>query len=345
MKLRSNLLLCALLAFGSQAAVAQEVEYETASRMFLPGGLGKMMDLAARMGGGSSELKQTVRIKGTKMRTDDQFSSTIFDLTAKKYIFLDHNSETYTEMSTDEMAAQLQQMQQGQTATKATKSNTPDYKVEVEPTNETETIAGASAKRSIITVTSAMRDSTGKKVGDFVIITDTWTAKETPIAKANEKFAKAALKAMGGGQGAGAALAGYPGAGEALQKAAEEANKGGGYPMRMTFHVVIVPDGVPFDRAKALAEAEGERRQAAAAPPEEKKKKGGFGGALKSIGAAAKAAAASSQQTEETQNDETPRQVTLMRMFTEVKSVKTGGVPADAFNVPANYTKEEPETD
>jgi hypothetical protein len=63
MRLQRNLLLGALLALGTQTAVAQEVEYETASRIHLPGALGKMVNLAAKLGGGSSEITQTVRIK------------------------------------------------------------------------------------------------------------------------------------------------------------------------------------------------------------------------------------------------------------------------------------------
>ena len=345
MKLHRNLLVLAMLTLMTQAAAAQEVEYETANRIFLPGALGKMVNFAAKLGGGSSEFVNTVRIKDNKMRTDDPYSSTIFDLSAKKYIYLDHKAKTFTEMSTEEMAAQVRQMTaQAQAAHKPSKSSTPDYKVSFDNTNESETIAGSNAKRSYMTVISAMRDSTGKKVGDFVIVTDSWIAKESPIAKANEKFAKAMVNAMGGERSVNAALAGYPGAGEALKKAAEEAKKIDGYPMRMTFHVVIVPDGIQFDRALAISEAE-TARKAEAAQPEEKKKKGGFGGALRSIGAAAKAAAAQPQQTEETQDDETPRQVTLMRMFSEVKSVKTGPVAANAFDIPANYTKAALETE
>lgn len=342
MKLHRNLLLGAMLLMATQTAAAQEVEYQTASRIFLPGGLGKIVNFAAKLGGGSSEFTQTVRIKGDKMRTDDPGFSTVFDLNAKKYVTMDHKAKTYTELSTDEMAAQVRQLAaQGQATTKASaKTSTPDYKVSVDETNQTETIAGSNTKRSFITVVSAMRDSTGKKVGDFVIVTDSWIAKDSPITKANEKFNKAMIKAMGGERSVNAALGAYPGAGEALQKAAEEAKNIEGYPMRMTFHVIIVPDGIKFDRDKAIAEAEGARKEDAKSGEGEKKKKGGFGGALRSIGAAAKAAAANQQQSEQPEKEEELKQMTLLRLFTEVKSVKTGGVSSDAFEVPANYKKQ-----
>ena len=340
MKSLRTLLLVALVPALPQALLAQDVEYVTASKLHLPGALGKTVNVLAKLGGGSSELVQTTRIKDDKMRTDDQHSSTIFNLSAKRYTVLDHKAKTFSEMSTEELRAQLQQMAaQSEAAPKtSSKSSAPDYKVAVDVTKEREEIAGANAQRSFLTVTAVMRDSTGKKVGDFVVLTDTWASSETPVAKAHAKFAKEAVRALGGGRNMSAALAGYPGAGEALQKAAEEAARIEGFPLRTTMHLIIVPDGVKYDRAQALAEAEGKKAEA-----EDGKKKGGVFGKLKAAAAAAAAPSKSEEASEEQQSEE-PRQVTLLRISSEVRSIKTDAVPADAFAVPANYKKQTPQS-
>ena len=84
---------------------AQDVKYETVTKVDLPGAAGAAMRMAARLGGGggSMETVETTSIKGRKMRTDVAKTSTILDLDQKRFIWLDHDARTYTTYTFDEL--------------------------------------------------------------------------------------------------------------------------------------------------------------------------------------------------------------------------------------------------
>jgi hypothetical protein len=88
---------------------AQDVQYETVTKVDFPGAMGTMMRAAAKLGGGSLDVTQKTYIKGNRMRTDMDRTSMIMDLEGKRLISLDHQAKTYTSMTFEQMMAQVQQ--------------------------------------------------------------------------------------------------------------------------------------------------------------------------------------------------------------------------------------------
>jgi len=70
-----------LAPLASTPARAQDVRYTTVSRGEFGGALGRWMKLF----GGSSEVTEVTSIKGGKLRSDTEGSSTVLDLDAKAF--------------------------------------------------------------------------------------------------------------------------------------------------------------------------------------------------------------------------------------------------------------------
>jgi hypothetical protein len=100
-------------------ASAQDVRYTTVSRGEFGGALGRWMKLF----GGSSEVTEVTSIKGAKLRSDTEGSSTVLDLDAKAFTWMDHEMKTYATMTfaqaVDRANAMVAQMEDSVEAAKA----------------------------------------------------------------------------------------------------------------------------------------------------------------------------------------------------------------------------------
>ncbi len=327
-------------ALTASAAFAQDVQYTTITKVDLGGGMNAIMRMA-----GGSETRETTYIKGKKLRSDGEKQSTIFDVDNSRYIFINHSEKTYTSVpiadmtrvATSGMRAVRNESTRDQIKGTAVDSagNKADFVVDVkvEPTNERQTVNGHDAQRVFITMDTDVRvtpqgESQSQAAGKLVILMDTWNANTGPASDAVRAWEQAASKevaaaALGSRANMGPAMAANPRMGEAMKKAAEEAQKIEGIAVKSTMHLVIVAPEQKFDRALALNEAGG----------------GGGGSAEKSRGLRGMIGKALEQKRpkEEPKAAEQQTQGTLAKVVTEIRDVRSTSVPASMFELPAGY--------
>jgi hypothetical protein len=342
---RSTALATALVVYllpAPSPAGAQDVRYESVSRVDFPGAAGTAMRLAARLGGGSMETVETVSIQGRKMRTDVDRSSTILDLDQRRFISIDHAGRTYSIYTFDEMlqqaeqtAAQLRQdVQQVSGADDAQAQF--NFRFAVDPANERQRIAGYEAERFFLTMSAEGQyvpegATEREQAGTLVILTDLWASRDAPAFQALNTFrdASASQYADAGAalmQGMAAAFAEDPRMKVALEQSASEARKIEGMTLRSVTSFVSVAPGQQFSRA--LVTDPPQQQAGAGAQQAARAAIGRLGGGL--IGGR-------QQQQEAPATAEPPAQATVFTVTSEVRNISTGPLSADLFEVPAGY--------
>jgi len=321
---------------------AQDVSYETLTKVEVPGALGTMMKAAAKLGGGSLDMVQKTYIKGNRMRTDMDKSSTIMDLDGRRFITLDHNAKTYTAMTFEQMAAQAQraaeQLQNERTraGTRATeKSGQTDlkFRFKTDAADQSETIAGYDANRYFLTMEMegeyTPEGATEKeKGGTLVLLTDMWAARDVPTMKALSAFRAASAQEWAGAESAitkaiATAFADQPGVDVAFEQSVKEARKIEGTPLRTVVHFVAVAPDQKFDRELTTAEKPRSGGVLKAAG------KGMLGGLAGRLG--------KKQEEQPATEAEQPTQATILRVSTETRNISTKAVDPKVFEIPAGY--------
>jgi len=299
---------------------AQDLSYRSISRPKLAG----PMAMAARLGGMPQEVEEVVYIKGDRMRTDSKDASTILDLSAGRFIQLDHRKKTYTSVSLDSLEAYMR------AAAKDAKSeDAPDVKftLEVTPTGERQRIGDYEAERVYMTLELEAQAEEGS--GRVVYFSDLWLSKDAPGYEASQRFAEAMGERAGGIEALMAAFAQTPEATQAMKNANREMRKLAGMPVRSTAYMVMLPEGVKFDR-KVLLEEEAK----AEAKPAQKPSIGGL------LGGALRGKVPGGQQPQQAEPAEAGM-TTLFSVATEIRDLSTASVDASRFEIPAGY-KEKP---
>jgi hypothetical protein len=326
---------------------AQDVQYQTVTRLELPGAAGAAMRFAARLGGSSTETVETTYIKGRRMRTDSDGISTIIDLENGRVITLDHVAKTYRSMTLEEMLAAAQQAADALAARPAgdpaaghgDREAGVKFRLSVDPANERQRIGGQEAERFFITV-QADGEYTPEgaeqreQAGTLVVLTDLWSARSGPGYAALTTFNQASAGAFAAQsasimEGLAAVVAGDPNLTAAFEQSVEHARDMDGLPMRTTTTFVVVAAGEQFDRQALLEpkpEGPGVAQQAGRA-------------ALGRLGARAAAAAGRQQEQQEPPGRDQPpaTQMTLMTVVSEIRELSARTVDPALFEVPEGY--------
>lgn len=360
--MRRTQVLRAVLASGFALALTAmpahaQVTFTSATSFKLGGAMGKMVGIAAKLGGGSTDNTTTTFLSGHKMRTDAGSHSTIIDVDAGTMTMIDNKAKSYSTMTFEEMAAAMDAMSaqmkasyaQAKADAEAKGEKAPDidfkYDVAVDRTGEKENIAGYPAEHAFITLTVETRatpegETEMQDAGSLVVLIDTWNSTSVPTAAAQKEFQEAYAKRVqrdfsGATRMLSAAFAADPRIAKAMEASAKELRKLPGVSVKSTTYVVGVPPEQKFDRQLALGEASADK------PKESTAKKAGKGlfGKLKQ----AAAEAAKQDQEQEADQKAAPKQGTILTSSSEVKDVKAGALPASTFEVPAAYKKVESE--
>ncbi|NJD11738.1 MAG: hypothetical protein FIB01_15300 [Gemmatimonadetes bacterium] len=318
---------------------AQDVQYETVTKLDFPGAMGTMMKAAAKLGGGSLDGVQKTSIKGARMRTDMDKSSTIVDLDGKRFITLDHDAKTYTSLTFEQMTAQVQaaaaqlkneQAKAGQQGGE-TKMN---FKFSVEPANQTEKIAGYDAERFYLTMQmegefTPEGATAREKGGTLVVLTDLWASKSAPIYQAMRSYQSASAQDWASSESAmtkaiAAAFAGKEGVDVAFEQSVKEARKVEGAPLRSVVYFVAVAPEQKFDRELATAVEKPKSGGVLKAAG-----KGMLGGLAGRLGA--------KKQEEQPAEAEQPPQANILKVTSETRNISTKAVDPKVFEIPAGY--------
>jgi len=336
------LLLPALMHAG--AVNAQDVQYETVTKLDMPGALGTMMRAAAKLGGGSTEDVQKTYVKGRKMRTDSDNSSTIVDLDGKRIISLDHEAKTYTTMTFEQMAAQMQQAaanlrnERANVSTENSQAGQQQadlkFKFSTDAPGEHQKVSGYDAERFFLTMEMegdyTPEGATEREKGTLVLFTDMWASKDVPIMQAMSAFREASAEEWANtGSAATKAIAmsfaNNPNAEMAFEQSAKEAEKIQGMPLRSIVYFVGVAPDQKFDRELALGDKSKSDDKA-------ESKGGGLLGGLARL--------ARQQEAKPTDTDaEQPTQGTILSVTTETRNISTKPVDPGLFEIPAGYAE------
>ena len=333
-----------LLLSSAVGAASQDFTYRSRTAITFGGALQGVASVAARLGGGSLDWEETQYIKGRRVRTDVEKTSSILDMERGRVLSLDHSEKTYTEISFDSLKAAFQAMAQSMSQAGATPSAQPaqpseqqsniEYKTEVslDRTGERQRINGFDAEQVFLTVTVDARDKTAPPTDPgarFVVLTELWNTRSLPgqeqLAAIYEEqaaeLADAGAKDMA--DALGAAMSGQPGQRTAFERAAEEMKKVEGTPVRTTIYMVGGTTEHAFDRAALLAD--------------QQPKSGG-----RSLGNAARSALGGllgGGRAPEPAPEKEPTQAMLFKVVDELLEVRTGPVAETLFDTPAGYRR------
>ncbi len=332
----------------------------------IQGGIGSLVDIAARVSGRSlHDVATTTYLQGQQLRTDDATSGMIIDLKAERMIEIDHKQKTYSSVTFAEMSAAMERARasaaqsRAKEEAKAAKADPATankkgevnvkYRVTVDRPGSSGSgmIAGCKAERMFITIfLEAEAAAEGKKaeqVGTMVFLLDQWIAKDAPQGRALAEFYRLYAQKLGREfrsqvQGLQALFATDARLKDGFEAASKEMQKVSGIPLRSTTHVVLVPVNMTFDRALTLnAAAELAAAAAKSAEAEKNKKpKSGFGGFLSSVVSAAEDASKAMDKGNQS-NNTPPKQTTLLVTVDETQSISPGAVAEAMFAAPAGY--------
>jgi pyruvate/2-oxoglutarate dehydrogenase complex dihydrolipoamide acyltransferase (E2) component len=347
--LRPVVAVCMLLPPLTLAApvTGQDVQYETVTRVDLPGVAGTVIRVAARLSGGSMETVEMTYIKGNRMRSDVDRQSTITDLENRRMIHIDHAARTYTVFSFDEMMARLRDAGEAVTADQRQVAGRDEadtqlrFRFAVDDARQRERIAGYNADRFFLTMEmegefTPEGETRREKGGTLVVLTEMWSSRDVPVMSARQTFdqttareyAAASGKFM---EGIAAAFADEPDLKVAFEASARELAKMEGIPVRtITRFVTVAPDH-RFDRQLAVEPQQRENPAAQAA-------RAGLG----RLAARAQAAAGGQQQQQQREEAE-PTQLTFMTVTSEIRNVITRTLDAKLFEIPADYREIKPD--
>lgn len=339
-----------------QALEAQDLSYTTVTRAEFGGPMGMMMQMMPEAG---KETRQTVHIKGSLMRTDEEDTSSIVDMAQGSYTFLQHPDRTYYTFTLADFQSQMSEAQERMAQENPTPSAAPveegsfEIKLSTDRTGRTRDFQGYTAEQVLMTmevvpVTEEAREMAAA-AGTTVFFTEMWISQDFPGAQAyreaQEGMAEEFMEA-GGGMGTAMAqvMAGRPDLKEAMEENLKVMGEMQGVPVRTVVHMVMVPPGMTFDGEAVLAKADeplsSGMGQAAAGAAGEAATDAVRGALSRRMGGLL---GRRNQEEEEKPEEVAPEQTITLRTVTSISDIQTGSLPEDLFQPPAEYQERQPE--
>lgn len=348
------ILLLSCLPF--QALEAQDLSYTTVTRAEFGGPMGMMMQMMPEAG---KETRQTVHIKGSLMRTDEEDTSSIVDMAQGSYTFLQHPDRTYYTFTLADFQSQMSEAQERMAQENPSPSAAPveegsfEIKLSTDRTGRTRDFQGYGTEQVLMTmevvpVTEEAREMAAA-AGTTVFFTEMWISQDFPGAQAyreaQEGMAEEFMEA-GGGMGTAMAqvMAGRPDLKEAMEENLKVMGEMQGVPVRTVVHMVMVPPGMTFDGEAVLAKADeplsSGMGQAAAGAAGEAATDAVRGALSRRMGGLL---GRRNQEEEEKPEEVAPEQTITLRTVTSISDIQTGSLPEDLFQPPAEYQERQPE--
>lgn len=352
-------LTAAILIFVSSFALA-DVKYVSTTSMQFEGAVGKMVNLFS----GNKPVKTVDYYKGDVKRSDsfdkkgNLESSQIVDLDKELFITIQHDKKQYTQMTFDEWKKMVQtsfDKMEGdmKDVDNETVEDEPeatvdwDIKVDVEKTDETETIAGKKAEKVVLTLdfdaeVTAENEESGEMEsakGGMIVTSSNWLYKGGDQAKKEmDEFNMAFAEKLGFVADDldfkkifSDAMQENSQLGDAMKKLQEESEKLDGLPMRVNtvYETKVDPETLKKMEEEKAKEEKEERMEIPTS----------VGGLLGGLGKKA-------MKKQMEKKDEGPKERnTLMTTVTEVLEFDTTSLDASLFDVPADYKLVENKTE
>ncbi len=339
-----------------------DVKYTTVTTMKIAGAAGRAVNFLARLGGGSTDMAETVYVKGNKMLRESDDVSTLIDLDAGSMTTIDHDKKTYSVMTFDEMRDQMERMAESMTGAAQENTETPADATEAPEVSDTEfsfefnvdrtglrsDVNGNPAERFLTTLiveASGTVTEEGKEEqyeGTMVVASDLWLSTDLQgygeVEDFHRRFGERLGEAMMGAaetanlaEAMQQAFAGDPRIQEGMEKAQEEVQKMDGVEVKNTTHFVLVAPGERFNGDLVFGQKDDGEAKA-----EEEKPKGGLFARAARI-----ARQAAADQPSDAEPKEAATQQVLLTLTTEMQEYSTSSVPASVFAIPSGYKQVE----
>lgn len=311
---------------ATRPLAGQGVTYVTLSKPEMAGAMGMMARMAP---GAMAETRMTTSMQGTFIRTDQgDETSTIMDMAAGRYTFLNHRDRTWYSLTLDEMMARANM---GASAMSGGAGSMPD--IQVERTGRTRDFDRYTAEQVLMFVVPppATEEQAADAAPPMVVLSEMWISKDFPgheaFTKVQESMAGKAGTEMAG------AFAIDPAMAEAGKHIAEQMKGLGGVPVRTVTSIVMVPAGAALDREAILAEADKPLGSAGPAG-------GGLDAARQALGGML--GRRRQQQAAPEQEAVPSGPSVVMRTTQTIEEVREGAIPAERFQVPEGYRETAP---
>jgi hypothetical protein len=295
---------------------------------------------------------------GTRLRTDDNDSSSIVDMAEGRYTMVNHEDKSYYTITMAQMQSQMEQAQEQMAEQNPMAQQGPppnasfEVKMSTDRTGRTRDFGGYSAEQVLITMemvpTSPEAEQSAAMMGNMVLFTEIWMSTDFPGADeyraAQERMGEAFMEGGGADMAGGmaGAMMGNPGMREALEKNAEVMKDLEGVPVRTVTHMVTVPAGMEFDPDAVLA-AEDQPLESGDMPSAEDMARGAARGAMsRRLGGLL--GRRNQEPQEEPDAPAGPAAQTItMRSSSTIQEIKTTSLSEDLFQPPPDYTERQPE--
>lgn len=348
---RRGFLVSCALALAASPAHPQDVRYTDVSRWEFGGSLGRWMKLF----GGSGEVTSVTSIKGGKLRTDaDDDNSTVLDLDAKAFTWMDHETKTYTTMTFAQAAeranAMVAEMEDSVEAAKAEAEDVPEpenvrYEVRftTDRTGKKTKIVGYEAEQVFFQVDieaipirqpDETEEEANQRAGTLVFLSELWVSTTFPGYTAKQAHQERWAEALGTADAPSEEMIqAYqfdPRIKEGFAKLAEAMQELQGEPLRSVTHAVSVPFGAKFDRKAVLKDADKSLADDVA---------GAAANEAKDQAAGAVSGLTGGLFGKKKNEPPKPKQATIMRIKDEVTDCSTAPLADSVFAVPGGYTE------
>jgi hypothetical protein len=360
-----------LLVLSGSHTLAPDVTYVSVTSVEFAGALGRAANFVSRLAGQSTDLTQTVYLKGNKMLRADESTSMLFDLDAEHIVTLNHEEKTYSILTFADFRSRMEEMvrdvtdemeggeaaddagEQGREETDSQSEEAPEmdfrFDFAVDPTGETSTVNGHPAERFLMTISmearraEAAEPSSEEAVpeGTLVIASDLWMSSDLQGYDEYETFHLRFAETFGGsmlGEKEMQSMAG------ALQQAfASDPRIREGLEKAQTEAANL--EGVEVRNVThVVLVAAGETFDPALAfqsaeqveEEEEERPARGLGRFARRL---AQQASGLANEPEEEAAAEAATQGTLLTVTTEMRDYSTASVPASIFDLPGDYAE------
>lgn len=335
-----------LLPAELPAQAATDLKYTTVTRSEFGGTFGRV----ARLFGAGRPMEETTWYSGPRQRVDRGRTSTVIDAAAGTVMEMQHSPRTYWLWSIDEPLFSFEfgdSLPQYDLDSLPRVQRQPRTRYEVSLSTERgrrDRIVGLEAQQAFLTLTitgetyNEVADSVER--GTLVVLSELWTTDRFP-AEARDAFegawAERAIPAIDSVE-----LARLK---ETMERIYEEDPRirvavtrldsalaaVSGTALKVVSHYVVVPDGVRFDRAAVLRDADRTLTEDIASAAA----RGAVDEGRRTLGRIAGVSLGG-------QRAPRPEQVVVMRTRYEVTALSTAPIPPDSFQPPANYTRKTP---
>lgn len=352
-------------SLGAETLAAQGVSYTTVSKGEFGGSLGTLLRLVP---GAQDESRETTHFQGAFMRTDSEESSTIMNFGEGRFTLLEHPDKSFFSYTWEEMMAAMSAgMAEAEAAAEAEaeeaeaeQSEEPDATFEVklssERTGRTMEIGGYPAEQflMVIEVVPATEEAIQEAAdsGSMAVLSEIWISRDVPgweeLKKAQEEAAAQAMGNAGASAQAEAlqqALASDPRMQDAYKENLKALEEMDGLAVKTVTSFVTVPPGMTLDKEQVLAMTNqplsagvGEAVADAAAEEAKETARGAVRNLTRGVLGRRR------QQEEEPKEEAQPEQAQfiLMRVTSLVEDIKTGPLPDELFQPPADYQEKDP---